>query len=106
VAALMSRAELVVLRAGLTAGFVKELEMAVKLNQPKKLLILLPFELNNANGGLRPTTQVIATLWTWLIRFFMQMIFGRKSRYSPQDEFQEQVFLASYVFVAIGSPLP
>jgi hypothetical protein len=39
---LMESAELVVMRAGLTKGFLRELEMVVKFLNPKKLLILLP----------------------------------------------------------------
>jgi len=44
VRALMERSELVVMRAGNTHGFLKELEMAVEYLDPRKLIILLPFE--------------------------------------------------------------
>lgn len=41
---LMKRSELVVMRAGNTKGFLLELGMAVESLDPKKLVILLPFE--------------------------------------------------------------
>lgn len=41
---LMRRPELVVMRAGTTRGFLLELEMAVRSLDPRKLIILLPFE--------------------------------------------------------------
>lgn len=48
---LMARAELVVMRAGLTDGFLRELEMAVRFLKPKKLLILLPFDTKSQQTG-------------------------------------------------------
>jgi hypothetical protein len=44
VLALMMRSELVIMRAGTTRGFLLELEMAVRNLDPRKLVILLPFE--------------------------------------------------------------
>jgi hypothetical protein len=49
---LMQRAELVVMRAtgGLTPGFLWELEEAVKIVNPKKLLIILPFAIEDEHN--------------------------------------------------------
>ena len=43
----MERADLVVMRAGITDGFLRELRMTVTFLNPKRLLILLPFDTEN-----------------------------------------------------------
>ncbi|MGB8510593.1 MAG: hypothetical protein WCD76_19635 [Pyrinomonadaceae bacterium] len=43
----IERADLVVMRAGVTDGFLRELRMAVKFLEPKRLLILLPSGIEN-----------------------------------------------------------
>lgn len=47
---LMQRAELVIMRAGITEGFLVELRMAVKFVNPKKVIIILPYEMGSYQG--------------------------------------------------------
>lgn len=48
---LIEQADLVVMRAGFTTGFLLELKMAVKILHPKRLLILLPSHFENKQTG-------------------------------------------------------
>lgn len=47
---LMQRAELVIMRAGMTEGFLLELGMAVEFVNPEKVIIILPFEMGSYRG--------------------------------------------------------
>ncbi len=55
---LMQRAELVLMRAGTTMSFIKELEMAVKFVNPRKLLILLPIGFEIVEGKEKSFVQI------------------------------------------------
>lgn len=48
---LMASAELVLMRAGTTAGFLRELDMAVRVLNPQKLLLLLPSTQSTGQRG-------------------------------------------------------